>query len=57
MSTIEATVLKTVNEAVKLFREGPAYQLTIRRLNESDVDYQNWSDLELLIYYMTEVED
>jgi hypothetical protein len=48
-------VLKKANEIFKQYSENMSYIYTA--LNEDGVDYYNWNDLEVVIYYIENLEE
>ena len=47
-------ILKRANEILKQYSENMSYIYTA--LNEDGVDYYNWNDLEVVIYYIENLE-
>lgn len=48
-------ILKRANEILKQYSENMSYIYTA--LNEDGVDYYNWNDLEVVIYYIENLEE
>ncbi len=45
-------ILQQANDILKQYQEGPQQNNVIIFLNENDVDYNNQTDLEMLLYYL-----
>jgi hypothetical protein len=45
-------VLERVENLVSMFTTSPFWNDIINRLNEQDADYSDWSDLEIVIWFI-----
>ena len=45
-------ILQQANDTLKQYQDGPQQNNVIIFLNENDVDYNNQTDLEMLLYYL-----
>lgn len=46
------SALKNANDILNNIKNTPLWNSIITWLNEIDVDYINWSDLDIVIYYL-----
>jgi hypothetical protein len=51
-SISEISDLKKANDILRRYINGPEWNEVLRYLNEEDVEYGNWTDIEILIYYL-----
>lgn len=49
--------LVQANTLLKQYKDGPMLNSIITRLNQDDVDYTNWTDLDIIIYYLENYAD
>lgn len=47
------SVLKSANSILKFYKDSPIWNDVIRFINEKDVDYCTWNDIDILIYYLS----
>jgi hypothetical protein len=43
-------------ESLKIVRSGIQFQNIVEWLNDNNIDYSNWSDLDMYIYYIENCE-
>ena len=49
----EIEIIRSANGILKRYKDSPMWNQVILALNEGDIDYYNWSDLDMLDYYLS----
>jgi len=48
----DISILKYANSILKNYKDGPIWNDIIKTLNNEEIDYHFWSDIDILIYYL-----
>lgn len=49
---VSLRTLIEVNDFIKGFKESPAWNMVLKSLNDANISYNDWSDIEILIWSM-----
>ena len=53
----EISILKEANSILKSYKNSPKWNEMIILFNNEDVGYENWTDLEMLAFYLKYKDD
>ena len=50
-------ILKKAKQVMSSYKDTPAWNVVIETLNEADIDYFEWNDFDVLIYYLENYDE